>query len=304
MTAPGAYPAASAPAEAVALAPLQAAIVAAFPEHATAACRMLAEGWDSVAIEVNGGLIFKFPRHAAGAARLVAEAALLTAVRPAVTLPVPAATLHQRPPLFSWYPKITGEHLLPRHFRRLPEGAKERLALDLARFHAELHDLPADVMRAAGAGPIEAWPGPEAVLARVWPVLPAALRGFAERTIGDWQALGPDPLGQTFGFFDGHGWNMAFDHRRQRLNGIYDFGDAGFGPLHQDFIHSSLVAAELTAQVVEGYEARTNRALDRRRIEVLCGMLRLVELAEASDDAVQGPRMLRILTEWADPATR
>jgi hypothetical protein len=44
MTAPGAYPAASGPGEAVALAPLQAAIVAAFPERAGSAFLMLAGG--------------------------------------------------------------------------------------------------------------------------------------------------------------------------------------------------------------------------------------------------------------------
>ena len=45
-------------------------------------------------------------------------------------------------------------------------------------------------------------------------------------------AMPPDPLGTVYGFFDGHGWNMAFDHARGRLNGIFDFGDSGFGPLH------------------------------------------------------------------------
>ena len=304
MTAPGAYPAASGPAETVALGPLEAAIVAAFPEHAGAPCRMLAEGWDSVAIEVDGRLIVKFPRHAASAGRLAAEAALLAAVRPAVTLPVPAARLHEGPPLFSWYPMIPGEHLLSEQFRRLPGWAKQRLAVDLARFHAELHGLSAEVARAAGAGPIDAWPEPEIVLQRAWPVLPAALRRCAEETVADWQALGPDPEGQTFGFFDGHGWNMAFDHSRQRLEGIYDFGDAGFGPLHQEFVYSSLVAAELTALLVDAYEALTGRLLDRRRIEILCGVLRLVELAELADDAAQVPKMVRFLADWADPATR
>ena len=304
MTAPEAYPAASGPAEAVALAPLQAVIAAEFPEHAGSACRMLAEGWDSVAIEVDRRLIVKFPRHEAGAKRLRNEAALLTVIRPALTLPVPRATLHEGPPLFSWYPRIAGEHLLPQQFHRLSAGAKERLAVDLARLHAELHGIPSDLVRAAGAGSISAWPKPETVLRRAWPVLPAGLRGFAEQTIAEWQALGPDPHGQIFGYFDGHGWNMAFDHDGERLNGVYDFGDAGFGPLHQDFIYSSLVAAELTALVVDAYEAQTGRVLDRRRIEVLCGALRLVELAEQADDPIQGPKMLAFLSAWVHRAKR
>src|SRR5919106_64050 len=62
------------------------------------------------------------------------------------------------------------------------------------------------------------------------------------------------PYGTTYGFFDGHGWNMAFDHTTNRLNGVYDFADSGFGPLHQEFIYTNLIARDLTARIVAEYE--------------------------------------------------
>lgn len=94
-------------------------------------------------------------------------------------------------------------------------------------------------------------------------------------------ALPPDALGLVLGQFDGHGWNMAFDHQRQVLNGIYDFADAGIGPAHQDFIYAGLTGFDLMERVVTIYEAVRCVTLDRARIATLAGMHRLWELAEA-----------------------
>ncbi|HLT02989.1 MAG TPA: aminoglycoside phosphotransferase family protein, partial [Geminicoccaceae bacterium] len=193
---------------------------------------------------------------------------------------------------------LAGEHLLTRHYVRLPTAARQRLAAEMALFYAELHRLDASTMAAAGAAPIEPWLQPENILPRVWPLLPSGLRRFAERTIAAWQQLPPDPYGTTYGFFDGHGWNMAFDHKRQRLNGVYDFADSGFGPLHQEFIYSNWIARDLTERIVAEYEALSGLALDRRRIELLSGVLRLSELAAYADDPEQAPAMLQHVVEW------
>ena len=75
-------------------------------------------------------------------------------------------------------------------------------------------------MASAGAASIKAWLPPDDILQRTWPVLSAELRTYAERTIAAWRDLPADPHGTIFGFFDGHGWNMAFDHARRRLNGL------------------------------------------------------------------------------------
>ena len=98
------------------------------------------------------------------------------------------------------------------------------------------------------------------------------------------ETLPPDPHGNIYGFFDGHGWNMAFNHAQGRLNGIYDFADSGFGPLHQEFIYSNFISPDLTARIISAYEMLTGRRLDRRRIAILTGFHRLSELAELADD--------------------
>lgn len=228
---------------------LRAAIVAFFPELQSARFNLHIIGWDSVAVDVDDRLIFKFPRHAEAERRLKAEAGLLAVLRPKVTMPLPDQQLHEGPPLFSCHTKLRGEHLLAAHYERLPVKARERIAADVALFFAELHALDYAVMKEAGAGLIGSWLPPDDLLREAWPLLPQELHGYAERTIKAWQDLGSDPQGTTYGHFDSHGWNMAFDHDAGRLNGIYDFGDSGFGDLHREFIHPSWISPDFVERL-------------------------------------------------------
>ncbi len=279
---------------------MRAAIVGAFPEHESASFRPLTQGWDSIAVDVDDRLIFKFPRHEEACRRLVVEASVLDIVRPAVSLLVPHLTLHGMSSTpFSRHDKIAGEHLLTVQYEKLPEGDRQRLACDLALFYSELHRLPANGMKSAGAVPIKAWLPPEDILQRIWAVLSEDLRAYAERTITAWQNLPADPHGTIYGFFDGHGWNMAFDHVHRRLNGLYDFGDSGFGPLHQEFIYSNLIAGDLTTRIVTEYEALTGRPLDRERVTLLNNVWRLSELAELAQDPVHAAAALEAVAACA-----
>lgn len=276
---------------------LRAAITGSFPELSDSEFTLLTAGWDCVAVDVDDRLIFKFPRHDAAEKAVVSEASLLAIIRPAVTMPVPDLTIHPGPPLFSRHIKLRGEHLLTRQYELLPAEPRQRLAAHMALFYAQLHGLNARYVEAAGAGPIKPWLLSEDILRRVWPA--SRLRLYADQTIAAWEQLPADPYGTTYGFFDGHGWNMAFDHTSNRLNGMYDFADSGFGSLHQEFIYSNWIAPDLTARIIAEYEILAGLALDRQRIDLLSGVLRLSELAEFADDAGHVAAMTQNVADWA-----
>lgn len=275
------------------------AIVQVFPDLARSRFRLAMAGWDSIAVDVDDRLIFKFPRHEAGEKGLLKEARLLSTIRPAVSLPVPDLRIHSGPPLFSMHEKLPGEHLLSADYEKLPRVARDRLGGRLGRFYAELHAIDRRRLIEAGAAPIKAWLSPSEISAKALPLLEEELRDIAASTIDAYEALGPDPHGETYGFFDGHGWNMAFDHQRGRLNGIYDFADSGFGPLHQEFIYSNLVSPDLTERIITAYERETGRRIDRRRVSILSGMHRLTELAELAEDPEHAPAMVLSFELWA-----
>lgn len=277
---------------------VRAAIVNVFPELAAATFTPMTAGWDSLAIDVDDRLIFKFPRDCRAERALLAEAALLAVVRPAVTMIVPDLRLHHGPPLFSVHEKIKGGHLLAKDYEILPHSARDRIAADIARFYAELHCLPRDRMAAVGAEPIAPWQSAAGMRTNALAKLPLELRDAAEAIIADFERLPPDPLGTTYGFFDGHGWNMAFDHALQQLNGIYDFADSGFGPRHQEFVYTNLISTDLTERVTGAYEQMTGLDIDRRRIATLTGAHRLSELAELADDPTHAQEMIRYAAGW------
>lgn len=114
---------------------------------------------------------------------------------------------------------------------------------------------------------------------RAVPLLPERLRTAGRAVLGTFAELGPDPLGEVIGHFDAHGWNMAWDPAAQRLNGIYDFGDAGLGGAHLEFVATSLVSSDLAARVMAAYERTTRRAVDPDPVAILAGAYRLRELA-------------------------
>lgn len=278
---------------------LCALIVAHDPSLVGATFRLADGGWDSTAVLVDDLWVFRFPNHANAEAALAREARLLGTVRPAVSLAVPDLALVERPRRFSRHAMIPGGHLLPSDYARLAEPERARLAEDLGRFLADLHALPLPAMRQAGAGPVLPLVPPEGVERRALPLLPRPVRARAEAALAAWAGLGSDPHGAVFGHFDLHGWNVAFDHGAGRLGGVFDFGVAGVGPPHREFVQTSQVSPEFTERLVRAYERASGRAIDRERVAVLTAAHRLGELAFHAEDGPDkaGP-MLALVHEW------
>jgi aminoglycoside phosphotransferase (APT) family kinase protein len=277
-------------------------ITTTFPELATSRFELATAGWDSVAVDVDDRLIFKFPRHAVAEKALLREAQLLAVIRPQISMPVPDLRIEQGPPLFSVHEKLKGVHLVTADYDRLPEVARQRLGERLGRFYAELHRLDQAEMMGAGAGPVGPWQPVAAMRERALPMLTADTQEKAAAAIDAFEQLPPDPYGSTYGFFDGHGWNMAFDHVNQQLSGMYDFADSGFAPVHQEFIYASFVSPNLTERIIASYEAVTGRTIDRWRVDILTAAHRLSELAELADNPEHVRIMIDSVESWARTA--
>lgn len=271
---------------------LRTAVLAAFPDLAGKRFVLHNKGWDSVALDVGDRMIFKFPRNAIAERRLRREAGILAALHTRdLHMTVPRMVLHAGPPLFSSHRKLPGTVLEPREYAALPDAARARLAHDLARFFAALHELDVPEMRANGAGDIVAKADPALALS----LLPRSLRPAAEALLR--VPPSPDPLGAVFGYFDAHGWNMAFDHTRQVLNGIFDFADSGIGPLHCEFIAPRFLGPDLPGRIALEYTALTGKSPDPERIHRLTGLHRLQEIVE-TDDVQMRPKMIAGFASW------
>jgi hypothetical protein len=88
---------------------------------------------------------------------------------------------------------------------------------------------------------------------------------------------------------------MAF--QEGRLNGIYDFGDAGIGARHRDFVYASFISGDLVRRMLPIYSRLTGVAVDPRRVAVLTGWHRLWELV--TDEPENRPIPLMQYRAWA-----
>lgn len=237
-------------------------------------------GWDSNAVEA-GETIFKFPKRDEAVERLRREAGFLALVRPRVPLAVPDMVLHEDPMVFSQHRMIPGSIIETDGYEALDDAGRQAMAARLAGFYAALHTIPVAEAVAVGAEPKPEWPDADEVLPLIEDRLPQRLCDFAERAFSAYAALPAEE--DVFGYFDGHGWNMAFDHEQGVLNGVYDFADAAIGPVSREFTYSNLTAPDLTERMIPLYEALSGRTIDRRIVALRTSVQHLSELAELDD---------------------
>lgn len=275
---------------------LQAAVIEAFPRFARSRFSVAGRGWHSLAIDIDDRFIAKFPQGLEAEEALRREADLLAAVRPHLVLPVPEMQLAQYPILFSLHEKLAGDILLRADYERLPEGARNALAEALARFFVDLHGIDFLQMRAAGGRSVEWWDVRGETLEPVWAHLPVTVANRARAVVGDygdrvWR-------GEVYGFFDAHGWNMAFDRKLQRLNGIFDFADSGFGPIAREFVPVSLISPELARRSMQAYGRLAGREVDPQHVFMLTAAARLSELAGALATGEHVDDMRDLVIDW------
>ena len=280
------------------LAELRKTIVAVLPEHAGSDLTMLNAGWDCVGVDADGAWIFKFPRHPEAGRRLRKEARILAMVRAHAQVPVPDLVLFEGPALFSRHRKLPGTFLETADYLPLTEIQRDAIAEQMAGLYAALHAIPHAEARAAGATGIDEWMLP-AEVARSAPHLPPHLLPHLAPTLAAYAAeLARQPLEQVYGYFDGHGWNMAFDTAAGVLNGVYDFADSGFGPRHQDLSYSNWISRDLTLRIIARYERMTGIGIDRDRVMLYSAMLRFIEYAGAAPDRDDVADRLAAIETW------
>ncbi|WP_423065924.1 phosphotransferase family protein [Devosia sp. CN2-171] len=272
----------------------RALVVSTLPQFVGGNFTTLTDGFDSVALECDGW-IFKFPRNAHAEERLRREVTLLQFLKPRITMAVPQIVLHEGPVPFTQHLKLPGSALESAEYAQLDDYRRDALALRMAQLYAELHALPLNRMQQLGAVGVDPWMSPEEIIEGAGPKLPHGYKGFLTKTVAAYRKLSITGSELVYGYFDGHGWNMAFDHETGLLNGVFDFADSGFGSRHRDLSYSNWISADLTLRIIERYEQLARVSVDRHQVMLYSSALRLAELAEGF---LPDERGIASVTNW------
>ena len=276
------------------------AIVAAHPALHAEAFTVLTHSWDSIAIAL-GPMTFKFPQSEPAAASLRREVALLRVIRPRLSVPVPDMALFEGPPVFSAHPTLPGDHLPPDAYAALPEAAKARLGVDArqvlrATCTASPTDLDASRRRPARAG---GGPNPDVLLdTRCSRRCPNRCAPAPAMSSGSMPPSAPIRWVRPAVTSTGTAGTWPSTSPGNALPELYDFADAGIGPVHREFVYPGFIARDLVLRIVAAYAAETGRRPDQRRIDILTAALRLSELAGATGNPDHLGDMRRNAVEW------
>jgi len=188
---------------------------------------------------------------------------------------------------FSWHQKIQGDYFLTEDYDMLSIKQRDVIAKQLAAFFVAIHSFSKTEMKELGAQDLPGYVA-HSLMQEQARLIPSDLISHFDHFMSQYKALSVDPAHYTFGYFDAHGWNMAFDKKSETLIGIYDFADCGFGDVHQDFHPINTISQDLIERVVDQYQALTNTSVNIARVNFY------TILAEYSDlfDMINGHETL------------
>lgn len=212
---------------------------------------------------LNDELIFRFPRYYPGVQALQIEAAILRAVVPRVSLPVPAPEYLQvdgRQPgtAFMGYRMLPGKPF----WRELQstvvdEMAVARIAAQLAAFLNELHHIPLETISETLfiQDDLSKWQQmAQEIHSMLFPFMRPEAQRQVSRLFDDFFA---DPFLHTFTPCLRHGdfgsGNFLFDPSTQSICGIIDFGSAGLGDLAADIAAASTMGERYFEKILAMY---------------------------------------------------
>lgn len=222
---------------------------------------MLASGFSSLVVEIDGANVFRVGRNAAAVPGYRKEVRLLPELRQWLVTPVPdprwyAAPCDEFPYGVIGYPKLEGAPLTP---ERLARGDENGLARGTAAFLAELHRFAPE--RAAELGV----PGPsarrtelETLRTEELPMLRQFLTPDECRRVSRWWDLflaDPELQGVTPRVLHGDLWyeNVLVDGAARSVVGVVDFENASIGDPAQDFATLLHLGEPFMQRVVAAY---------------------------------------------------
>lgn len=217
-----------------------------FPSLPCRRVRLLGAGWDNTAFLVDEERIFRFPRRSIAVPLLEAEWCALPKLAPRLSLAIPHPKWHGKPGRRFVWPFI-GYQMLPGFTAcqaNLSEKERENLAAPIARFLAELHQTPIEVLsECAISGDNQSRIDAKKLIPKIelnWKELAGIFRGKIE--VGSKKMR--EPKMDTVVHGDFYVRHMLVDGNR-RLAGVIDWGDIHVGDRAIDLAvaHSFLPAS-------------------------------------------------------------
>lgn len=224
------------------------------PDFPLRSIKVISEGWDNIVAEINGEWIFRFPRSVEGLPVMVREQKLLDYLQGRISLLIPNFHYFGKKTAFVGYRKIPGKKLDEPLYLQLSEKTRQEMADSLALFLTQLHQS-VSIQQAAEWG-YEHYRAPlNWIDHSLLGTLPSE---EIERIVKEALIYAKENQRPQFLVLlhnDLHGDNFAFDVKKEKVTGVFDFSDAAIGDYSVEFGKLFCVHDDLALRTAQSYAA-------------------------------------------------
>ena len=253
--------------------------------------KILNDGWDFLALEINKNYIIRFPKamkcelndYGDNIKRMQVEIKVLAHLQNKISLPIPNVKLTGKKYAYFGYKKIRGVNLTKKIIWSLTKKQYKKLIFDLANFLNEIHSaLTAGQAKQLGVLQEDYASYSDLIIAKI--IKPKKIKdkqilNFIIKTTKEYQAMIKKKMVNVFLYNDLHGDNMAFDIKKKKLNGIFDFSDVMVGDINLDFNCLYRFGQKFLEDIIKNYSRLSDRKLDKRRIILYSWINEISDLA-------------------------
>ncbi|MEJ2267671.1 MAG: aminoglycoside phosphotransferase family protein [Nanoarchaeota archaeon] len=228
------------------------------------------KGCNSFGYEVKDYIV-RFALNEKSWNKLEKEKNILDFLQDRVSITIPKTNLFYGEYPFSIHNKIRGEFISEKDYFKFSDSEKDKLANNLSLFFSEMHKIPLsdleDFIIPYWDRYEKTFPNKDTIFNTIDKKSELSLENknvifeFIDNYL-------PQKFEIKFvlGHFDIMSKNLVFDLRKNKLNGIFDFGDCGIGHYLYDFSQMDL-GLDLWKRMKTSYEKRTNNKFDVQKIK-------------------------------------
>ncbi len=237
-----------------------------YPNFNIKSVKALKAGWDNFVVEVNKEYIFRFPKNKDFS--LDKEIKILKRLQDKVTLEIPVYEYIGKSSMFVGYKKIVGSPLSLNAIKSLDGKSRGLLEKDIATFLYEFHSaLPIGKIKSLGLKKDSHYWRPLVIKKNVIGKLKNQdLSDFIEMILGRYLTMNLDGSSLVVAYNDLHGNNLAFNKKKKRLRGVFDFSDVAIENVAREFCSLFSLDQKLTVGIIKKYEKLSGKAVKLEQV--------------------------------------
>lgn len=263
--------------------------------------KLIDHGWNTVVLDVDDKYIVRFKKDEIFPQAL--EIKILKRSQNKISMPIPKIISIGKQYKYIIYRKLRGVNLSEKIIDSLNRKQYNKFINDIAKFLMQFHNsLSIAQAKKMGIKRIKDKENyTKCIKSKLFKnIKNKDIINFTKQTMLAYKALPDIKENKVVLYNDLHCNNIAFDLKKKKINGIFDFGDVGIEDYQLDFTYFHHFKLKFLEDIATKYQQLTKRKVNLEYVKIYCYINELSDLAEYSDrpDSKVYKRAVRIIKYW------